>query len=1551
MSETKRATLTTLSSNKCDKKPVKTPKKTVRLDLNLIEPNEDECSVFNYTALINSLEKKQLKKKNNSEGKVNGAVDPFGEEDDEEVERLARQFEEKYGGADKNRCYSYSELGAGYDENDSFIDNTEPCDEALGEEYQTVHGGYYVHSGPLTLKRVELCDVSDGEEIRAKRRKSGANVIGDDSEDDEDEEDEEDEDEDEDDEEDDEEEEETTEKETDVSEKIEEKEVVEKTVTVKKMKLDKTEDCTEIATKSEDVEESTAMVKKRKKAEKRHHNHHSDHNHHHHKHHKHHKHDNEKPAVDTSSVVNSNSAMNNSTANSDSVCVVNNTMVDSAPVSNGGHVTSRNNHEGKHQKKKKNATVKALLEEKRLQQTDPVKTADSTNLGVEALPDGTNHKSVNDVIEFVISSGRHGETSRDSTSSSIKSNTDSDLSQSSHSTDEAAAAAKAGSSDVMQLPLAAKSPAVAAEIPVLPAEMNELISRVKLCMSQTHFSKRNFSPEVNALLMSLEMKMQTVSSVSRTLIYEHLAFFLPCSKQTLTKRMKKMCYDSEEEKMAEPLKKLKAAVDATMPALLENYYKDCQKVAAEKEKSAEENASGDNVETEKPTNPKLPRRKFIWNNEMRSYVREIIRLRMTCYQIKNPRRESSDIFLRTFLDSRVQPLWPPGWMKTSILIREAESNTAQSLRKIRKQQPPSQQQQQQQQLHHQQLQAHMQSIITQQLQQQTPQPLQSLLNVSLPSSTTLTPTNGGATSSFKLTPDHHPEKKLKKSSPLSVSTTSPSTAVPVISPTNGLTISRVTPSGSPHSGGGGVSPQNMKMPSPSPPKRQSSTSPNSAGNTSPFTIKSITMNGGPGFRDFAPNSNNPNSAANSFQPTNSFSSNSVANSFQTNSATNSFPSNNAANSFPPNSAAANSFPHTSGSTSSSNHFPPNSQDSAANLSVKKPLKAKYAGGEVNRNGEETDDSILDLSSGCGSRTETPTSVPTKAQQKCGYSGSSFNDRTSSSSVITSCARSASKCDEAFSIVVTSQIATPLKSPPPITVDVQTPPSKPISPKVSPNTPTSDTRKEQATPNSSSPRSLKHRILQEQMKNEKLARDSKPTVDPVAIEVKYEPITSSTPKVDDEIKAKRKLKMETTAPDNTAALVVKKELKEEAQDEVRPLSPVVVQQPTAPVDYDQEMKLETVTATDILSQLISESLMSTPQPEEAPASRLPESNQESRSTLASRGQQRLPSNDQETVKTQMEVDQVLQDLAMLRQMSRGSLNDESTSDKSSKPAQPLSPALSDHSSSEKSHISSSYQNEFYKHILKKEEIPPPLPPIPPPPPPTPPPPPPPQSSSSSSPSLPPLPSSTPPPLPMELPPPLPPLPPSATPPPPPPPPSQSPADRRPRNDSSFKCDTLDDIPSSYSTSSKINPQNSLPTFSSPSQLMNNSTSASYNKFPATHPHLPQQVPMTQSVLPSVIQHSSHSSSSSSSSHFYQQQHQPNHHHHHYHQQDHRYHDKHHQLNRSSSSSSSSYFDKNADYQHGGAPAYNKKLQDNQKDHRDRQKKTKPFGSSYDWNFGF
>lgn len=56
MSETKRVALTTLSTTKCDKKSGKNFGKTVRLNISLIEPNEDSCSVFNYSTLLNAAE-------------------------------------------------------------------------------------------------------------------------------------------------------------------------------------------------------------------------------------------------------------------------------------------------------------------------------------------------------------------------------------------------------------------------------------------------------------------------------------------------------------------------------------------------------------------------------------------------------------------------------------------------------------------------------------------------------------------------------------------------------------------------------------------------------------------------------------------------------------------------------------------------------------------------------------------------------------------------------------------------------------------------------------------------------------------------------------------------------------------------------------------------------------------------------------------------------------------------------------------------------------------------------------------------------------------------------------------------------------------------------------------------------------------------------------------------------------------------------------------------------------------------------------------------------
>ncbi|KAL6258981.1 hypothetical protein P5V15_008903 [Pogonomyrmex californicus] len=72
---------------------------------------------------------------------------------------MARRFEAKYGtsttGKKRHKYDDYVDLGAGYDENDSFIDNTDAYDEIVPEEMTTAHGGFYINCGALEFRAAD----------------------------------------------------------------------------------------------------------------------------------------------------------------------------------------------------------------------------------------------------------------------------------------------------------------------------------------------------------------------------------------------------------------------------------------------------------------------------------------------------------------------------------------------------------------------------------------------------------------------------------------------------------------------------------------------------------------------------------------------------------------------------------------------------------------------------------------------------------------------------------------------------------------------------------------------------------------------------------------------------------------------------------------------------------------------------------------------------------------------------------------------------------------------------------------------------------------------------------------------------------------------------------------------------------------------------------------------------------------------------------------------------------------------------------------------------
>ncbi|XP_066285920.1 ubinuclein-1-like isoform X5 [Branchiostoma lanceolatum] len=200
-----------------------------------------------------------------------------------------------------------------------------------------------------------------------------------------------------------------------------------------------------------------------------------------------------------------------------------------------------------------------------------------------------------------------------------------------------------------------------------------------------------FTPSVNSMLLDVEMQSRELKCSERSGVFAHLAAHLPCTKDTLLKRAKKLRHSELDSQLREPLFRLREAIGKVMPDQIRRHQEEC-KIATQakleqlqesqqtlQKEGEQENAGSTSDEDEegnknsldniKIKRSSMPRRKFEWTNEIRTLLYEVVRIKVQHYD--RSRSQSAEEYLKTYMEQEVKNCWPKGWMQARMLFKES----------------------------------------------------------------------------------------------------------------------------------------------------------------------------------------------------------------------------------------------------------------------------------------------------------------------------------------------------------------------------------------------------------------------------------------------------------------------------------------------------------------------------------------------------------------------------------------------------------------------------------------------------------------------------------------------------------------------------------------------------------------------------------------------------------------------------------------------------------------------------------------------------------------
>lgn len=214
-----------------------------------------------------------------------------------------------------------------------------------------------------------------------------------------------------------------------------------------------------------------------------------------------------------------------------------------------------------------------------------------------------------------------------------------------------------------------------------PPELQESISKLKeVTVSSDGESKLKFyTPEINSLLLQIELQCRQYGGPLRSRVYSHMTSFLPCNKGTLQRRVRGLVQIHTEEPQDEEglMKTLREAVGKVMPEQILNWQTSCEQHEQKTKGEAEEK-----VEDRGGKRGRGPKKQFRWSEEIRESLRRLLKVKMERFRKdtrtedirtghEETRSEEVEEVLKALLETEVKSLWPKGWMPSSVLLKES----------------------------------------------------------------------------------------------------------------------------------------------------------------------------------------------------------------------------------------------------------------------------------------------------------------------------------------------------------------------------------------------------------------------------------------------------------------------------------------------------------------------------------------------------------------------------------------------------------------------------------------------------------------------------------------------------------------------------------------------------------------------------------------------------------------------------------------------------------------------------------------------------------------